>query len=124
MKKIIISVLPYLLIAGFVSCTFMACKKKEPPEYPIEVTVRFKHSDLAVEGAEVSIIKNDIRVEELLTNSKGIILYSFDLPAILDVFASYDTNTVHHSQTDPPLTGSTVIKLEENTVVKKTVYIQ
>ncbi|MBU0487036.1 MAG: hypothetical protein KKA07_05725 [Bacteroidetes bacterium] len=124
MKKIIAYSLILGTVVGIVVPSLYSCKKKEDPVYPVEIMVRFKHSDEVVEGALVSIIKNDIRIEDLVTNNRGVINYTFELPAILDVYAEFDTNTTLDNIIEPPLTGSGVVKLVEDETVEKTVYIQ
>jgi len=95
-----------------------SCEKEE--DMVASVTVKYlSDTNIRVEGAQVIIEKNDVRVEGV-TDVSGQFSHTFDLEAILDVHVHKDTGAI-----DSPVVfyGSTVVRLIPDKTVRRTVYI-
>ncbi len=118
MKSFLKNFLILLIVVCGSTIIFTECKKDE--DINVVITVKYQSdTTITVPNADVLIEKYDVKVKGV-TDSKGVFETTFKLEAILDVYASIDTSTV---TTTPPLTGSTVIRLEAGKTVRKTVFI-
>lgn len=115
-----------LILGSMILYVLLPSCKKEKPEYPVSIIVHYKGNDKAVENAFVKIYKDNVNVE-LTTNASGECKTTFNLPAILQVYAKKDTSKTSDSTAigwHRPVTGTTVVRLLENETVTKTVYLQ
>ncbi|HRS53115.1 MAG TPA: hypothetical protein P5250_00220 [Bacteroidales bacterium] len=111
-------ILKIFIIVLMLMFVFTQCKKDK--DIKVIITVKYQSdTNKVVPQADVLIEKYDVKVKGV-TDNNGIFETTFKLEAILDVHASKDTSTV---TTTPPLTGSTVIRLEEGKTIRKTVFI-
>lgn len=112
--------LAVVLLAGIV---FLGCKK-ESEEITAIITVKYQSdTTIIVPFADVTIGTDydDVRATGK-TDATGVFSTTFQLEAILDVVASKDTNTGTGPQ-EPPVTGTTMIRLRPGETVYKTVYV-
>lgn len=125
MKKLFTSGI-IIILGSILFYVFLPSCKKENPEYPVSIIVQYKGNDKPVDNAFVKIYKNNVDVE-LTTDASGNCKYTFNLPAILQVYAKKDTSKTSDSTAvgwHRPVTGTTIIRLLENESIEKTVYLQ
>ena len=111
--RLIATILPLLLLGTLI---FTPSCEQAPGDMEAVVIVKYLGDTATrVVGAHVDLEKNDIH-EGGFTDANGEFRKTFQLEAILDIFASADTGGV-------TLSGASVIRLKPGKTVYRTVYV-
>ena len=113
-----------LLIVAVISLITLLSTCKKETECKAAITVKYYYDTLiVVPNAKVKISKYEV-MQTGLTNGSGVYNATFELEAILEVYAEKDTTTIIHDPQLPLLTGAAVIRLKPGETIRKTVFIQ
>ena len=110
MKRLFTLVL-FVSIFAALSCSH------EDPTYPMKIYVKFETTEAPVPNAIVTIppVTKQEKPQTLTTNESGVVNYTFDLPAIVQIIAQ---------SADSLKAGEVMVRLKEDETVVKTIYLK
>lgn len=106
----------------FVGLLSVSCEKiDQNPEYPFVITVKTVDDSTLVQNAYVEVgvpsqVNNELTFIGF-TNANGVVSFEYDNDAVFRVRASRGSNPITYI-------GCTYVRLEPNTTVNRTVYIE